>query len=69
LSWEQVIDIADRALYAAKKSGRNLSVGLAANSSTARDNLYTHISSNLPALIDNKELTVITTTDKPLVWD
>jgi len=69
LSWEHVIDIADRALYAAKKSGRNLSVGLAANNSTEGDMLYQRISSNLPTLIDNKELTVITTKDKPLVWD
>jgi len=73
LSWEQVIDIADRALYAAKKSGRNLSVGLAANESTVantnKDRLYLRISSNLTAMIENKELTVITTTDKQLVWD
>ncbi|MDO8342377.1 MAG: two-component regulator propeller domain-containing protein [Cellvibrio sp.] len=69
LSWEQVIDIADRALYAAKKSGRNLSVGIAANTHTEGDQLYQRISSGLPAMIVNKELTVITPTDKPLVWD
>lgn len=69
LSWEQVIDIADRALYAAKKSGRNLSVGLAANINTGGDTLYQRISTNLPDMIDNNELTVITTADKQLVWD
>lgn len=69
LSWEQVIDIADRALYAAKKSGRNISVGLAANTKTGGDKLYQRISSNLPAMIENAELTVITRTDKPLFWD
>jgi diguanylate cyclase (GGDEF)-like protein len=69
LSWEQVIDIADRALYAAKKSGRNLSVGLAANTGTGSDKLYQRISSNLPGIIDNNELTVITAADKQLVWD
>jgi len=69
LSWEHVIDIADRALYAAKKSGRNLSVGLAANNNTDSDKLHQRISSNLASMIANNELTVITTEDKALTWD
>jgi diguanylate cyclase (GGDEF)-like protein len=68
LPWEQVIDIADHALYAAKKSGRNRSVGLAANTNTLEDMLYNRISNNLKELIDNNELSVISKVSTDLQW-
>jgi diguanylate cyclase (GGDEF)-like protein len=69
LSWEQVINIADRALYAAKKSGRNCSVGLESKPHTRHDNLYQHIASDLNALIDQGELNVIVQDQRKLIWD
>jgi diguanylate cyclase (GGDEF)-like protein len=68
ISWEQVIDIADRALFAAKRSGRNRSVGLAANTTTGDAELYQCIRDDLNQLIVNKELTVISDNNENLIW-
>jgi diguanylate cyclase (GGDEF)-like protein len=69
LSWEQVIDIADRALYAAKKSGRNLSVGLAATANTNIETLHQRMRQNSKSIIENKELDVISSQSDRLIWD
>jgi len=69
LSWEQVIDVADHALYAAKKSGRNRSVGLAANAATAEEMLHRRLVSNLKELVENNEVNVISEKPDDLIWD
>lgn len=69
LSWEQVIDVADQALYAAKKSGRNRSVGLAANDLTPSSDLHQRMSQNIKGMIENHELSIIAHKTDDLIWD
>lgn len=69
LTWEHVIDVADQALYAAKKSGRNRSVGLAANLSTNPHDLHNRMSQNIKAMIENGEVTIIAHKTDDLIWD
>jgi diguanylate cyclase (GGDEF)-like protein len=52
LSWEQTLNIADLALYAAKANGRNAWVNLFENNVTDHENIYAEINDNLQALIN-----------------
>jgi diguanylate cyclase (GGDEF)-like protein len=69
LSWEQVVNVADHALYAAKRSGRNRSVGLIASELTPIQGLHQEISHNLKGMVQNNELAVIAPDKENLIWE
>jgi diguanylate cyclase (GGDEF)-like protein len=60
LTWEQVIGLADRGLYAAKMSGRNAYVGIVSTETTSHEKLFQHLQENMTDLINSGELTVVT---------
>jgi diguanylate cyclase (GGDEF)-like protein len=70
LSWEQVLDIADHCMFAAKKSSRNAWVGLN-NINYSEGNETSNITGMTKELIDMKQLEVETSiTDKTLLkWN
>lgn len=69
LSWEQVINTADQALYAAKKTGRNRALGIMASDNIDAQDLYQRINSDIKSLIDNGELYVATSGREPFRWE
>ena len=55
--------------YAAKKSGRNRCIGLAANSNTPQNSLYQQMSDDLPSMINKNQFSVISPSEKAIVWE
>jgi diguanylate cyclase (GGDEF)-like protein len=70
IDWEQVVNIANQALYAAKKSGGNAWVGLLGTDKTKPKNLYKRIMKNIKHLLANGELTTLISISKKiaLTW-
>lgn len=52
LSWSQVVELADHALYASKHAGRNTWTGLLCNEQANPQDLFARVISNLPLAIE-----------------
>jgi len=59
LTWEQVVDVADHCMYAAKKSSRNAWVGLYNKTNARSDDLFTAVIDQTHLLIQSDELKVL----------
>ncbi|MCK4761208.1 MAG: diguanylate cyclase [Candidatus Aminicenantes bacterium] len=69
LDYEKIISIADKALYAAKNSGRNAYVGIQSTGKTDPGNLFNRIQEDIEKLIDDGELEIYTSIkDRKLKW-
>ena len=60
LDWPAIVDLADAALYAAKRAGRNGWVGLHARERCTTENLAERMTSNLAALVDAGDVAALT---------
>lgn len=59
LTWQQVVDVADHCMYAAKKSNRNAWVGLYAKTNKRDDDLFTAVIEKTQPLILSEELKML----------
>jgi len=69
LSWEQVVSVADRALYVAKRSRRNAWVGFLGTETAPASNLLEQLLENPKRLSDIGLIEVHTSITGELVWD
>lgn len=63
LGWHEVVEIADIALYAAKRAGRNGWVGISANNTCRSEKILEHIKHDIANLIDKNEVQAISNLD------
>lgn len=70
-SWEQVVEIADQCLYAAKKTQRNAWVGAYGNSDDAITLAFEEVHSNIQEAVNSKSVKLLTSMDtgKKLKWE
>jgi len=66
LTWEQVVDTADRALYAAKNAGRDCWVGIASKPGAVLD-INPAVDKNLNLLLAKKAIEIEASVDKTLI--
>lgn len=68
VDWEQVVNIADKALYAAKNSGRNAWVGIHANQNIEDEQLAEHILDNIQTPLNQGKLNIQTSLTGDINW-
>ncbi len=70
-SWEQVVDLADHCLYAAKRGGRNAWVGINPAADFQESEIPGHLASEVPRLLAEGRLSVQTSlpASQKLEWD
>lgn len=71
LTWEQVLVIADRALYASKHTGRNAWVGILSSKRMPTDakEFLTAIERDPESLVAEEVIEVVTSVTRPLDWE
>ena len=69
LSWEQVVSAADRALYVAKRSGRNAWVGFLGTTETPPSDLMEKLLYNPQRLADGGLIEIRTSIRGEIVWE
>lgn len=71
MGWEEVVGVADKALYAAKNSGRDAWVGIVSTPKSPEEYLYKLIRADVPGLLAAKELAVVAsfTDHQEIEWD
>jgi predicted signal transduction protein with EAL and GGDEF domain len=66
-SWEDVVDVADVCLYAAKRAGRDCWVGVAARSSTKPETLVARMRHSIAEVVAAGELEVLSSREPNVV--
>ena len=71
LTWEDVVGVADQALYAAKNSGRNMWVGLQESSLDSRRGFLDRLSGGLSDMVESNEVRVLSSLEdsEKLRWE
>lgn len=67
-TWEQIVEVSDHCLYAAKRGGRNAWVGIVPNMGTLKGKQRGDLPADAPGLIRSGILPVVTSLQKPVVW-
>jgi diguanylate cyclase (GGDEF)-like protein len=69
--WDQVLNVADRALYIAKMSGRNAWVAMRGTATTSQNELVRRINEETESIVQSGELDLRSSIEDPaaLVWD